>query len=313
MADEPGTNVIMDEGQKTEILHIGGKELEFDCPMKQYTTFRVGGRADVLYRAGDIETLQKMVSYLAEEDIPYMVLGKGSNLLVMDRGIKGVVITLCGGLAALEKGNGRDAAIRVGSGMSLADLIGDCGRMGLGGAEFLAGIPGTVGGAVAMNAGAWGEEIESIVSGIEVVDKHGQLTYRSRSGLDFSYRSLTLSSGTIITKVDLALKRQSPALITGRIADYLKKRKSMQPLAYPSGGSIFKNPPKAFAGKLIEDAGLKGERVGGAVISDQHANFILNTGGAKASDILALMDLVREEVRERTGIDLEPEIKVVGL
>jgi UDP-N-acetylmuramate dehydrogenase len=301
----------VDERQKSELLREAGNVV-FDCPMDRYTTFSVGGKAEALYRAGDIASLQRIVSYLASEGIPYRVIGKGSNLLILDGGIKGVMIMLCGELADFQREGGKKEQIRAGGGLALADLVRESTRLGLGGGEFLAGIPGTVGGAVAMNAGAWGREIQELITGIEIINATGDVTSLDRQHLDFAYRSLSLPGGAVITKVSLDLKQEPSEIVAGRVAEILKMRKAKQPLAFPSGGSVFKNPPNEFAGRLIEEAGLKGKRMGGAMISDQHANFIVNTGGAMASDILALMNLAREKVKARTGIDLEPEIQVVG-
>ncbi|MFH1487270.1 MAG: UDP-N-acetylmuramate dehydrogenase [Pseudomonadota bacterium] len=301
----------MDERQKSELLREAGNVI-FDCPMDGYTTLSVGGKAEALYRAGDIVSLQRVVSYLACEEIPYRVIGKGSNLLILDGGINGVVITLCGELADFRPEAGKGEPIRAGGGLALADLIRKCTRRGLGGGEFLAGIPGTVGGAVAMNAGAWGGEIQELVTGIEIINATGDVASMDRHHLDFTYRCLSLPGGAVIIKVALDLKQETSEIVAGRVSEILKRRKAKQPLAFPSGGSVFKNPPNEFAGRLIEEAGLKGKRIGGAMISEQHANFIVNTGGAMASDILALMNLAREKVKARTGIDLEPEIQVVG-
>ncbi|MBW1860855.1 MAG: UDP-N-acetylmuramate dehydrogenase [Deltaproteobacteria bacterium] len=301
----------MNEREKAKTAGIGGKEIHFDCPMNQYTTFRVGGNVDALYFAQELNGLQRMVSYLGEEDIPYLVVGNGSNLLVRDRGFKGVVVMLRGKLAAIEKGEENDRTVLAGGGTSIGELLNYCKSKGLEGLEFLAGIPGSVGGAIAMNASAWGKEIGGMVQEAQIVTPKEELAIWDHSQLNFFYRGLSIPKGSVIIRVRFELNRTNPEIVVHRMANYLARRKEKQPLEYPSGGSVFKNPPGEYAGRLIEKAGLKGERIGGAMISPKHANFIVNTGGARAEDILALMDLAREKVREKTGIELETEIRVV--
>ena len=303
----------MDARQREELARIGGKGIRFDCPMDRYTTFRVGGKVEALYSAQGLSALRRMISFLDEEKIPYLAVGKGSNLLVKNGGFKGTVILLRRKLAAIEKNKRDNQIIFAGGGASIVELLTYCKLEGLGGLEFLSGIPGTVGGAVAMNAGAFGKEIGSMVREIQMVTQKGELITADRSRLNFFYRGLSIQKGSVIVKVSFQLCHESPEAIAEKSADYLAKRKAEQPLEYPSGGSVFKNPPNDYAGRLIEKAGLKGERIGGAMISPKHANWIVNTGGAKAGDILALMDMAREKVREETGILLEPEIRVVGV
>lgn len=302
----------MDEGQRKELAKIAGGAVLFDCPMSQYTTFRAGGNVEALYLTQELHGLRRMVSYLREENIPYLVVGKGSNLLVRDGGLKGVVVILKGGLATVEKNGKNDQIVLAGGGLGIGELVSYCTRMGLGGLEFLAGIPGTVGGAVAMNAGAFGKDMGSMVKEIQILTDEGALVVKDRSQLKFSYRELAIPKGAVILGVRFELDREDPENISQRVEDYVTRRKAKQPLEFPSGGSVFKNPPNDYAGRLIEEAGLKGRRIGGAMISPKHANFIVNTSNARADDILALIDLVREKVKEESGIELEPEIKVVG-
>jgi UDP-N-acetylmuramate dehydrogenase len=302
----------MDERQRQGMLEIGGNGIRFDCPMNQHTTFRVGGKVDVLYFARELRDLQQIVSYLCATNIPYLVVGKGSNLLVKDDGFRGAAIVLQGELATIEHGGEKDEIVLAGGGLSIVELLTQCSRKGLGGLEFLAGIPGTVGGAVAMNAGAFGNDMGSMVQEIQAVTQQGDLVTISRSQLNFSYRESSVSEGTVIVRARFQLKHESPEIVSNRVADYFTRRKESQPLEYPSAGSVFKNPPNDYAGRLIEQVGLKGKRVGGAMISPKHANYIVNTGGARAKDILALMELAREKVREETAIELEPEIRVIG-
>lgn len=303
----------MDERQRQRMLKIGGNGIRFDCPMNQFTTFRVGGNVDILYFARELRDLQQIVSYLCETNIPYLVVGKGSNLLVKDNGFRGVVIVLQGELAAIEHSGEKNEMVLAGGGLSIVELLTQCSRKGLGGLEFLSGIPGTVGGAVAMNAGAFGNDIGSMVQEIHAVNQQGDLVTVRRSQLNFSYRESSISEGTVIVKARFQLKHESPEIVAKRVADYLTRRKASQPLEYPSAGSVFKNPPNDYAGRLVEQVGLKGRRLGGAMISPKHANYIVNTGGAKAKDILTLMELAKEKVKKETGIELEPELRIVGV
>ena len=302
----------MDKRQKDELLRLTGNRVRFDCPMDQYTTFRVGGKAEALYEANDLRDLRQVINYLSKEDIPYLAVGRGSNLLVMDEVIEGLVIQFSGSLAAIEHEETDALTIRAGAGLPIMDLLIYCRGSGLGGLEFLAGIPGTVGGAVVMNAGASGKEIGARVEAIDVITRRGELLAMGSPELEFSYRRLRVEKGSLVVQVRLKLDIEAEELVAGRIADHLKWRKETQPLEYPSAGSVFKNPPNDYAGRLIENAGLKGEKLGGAMISEKHANFIVNTGGAKARDVLGLMNLAREKVKKKTGIDLQPEIQVVG-
>jgi UDP-N-acetylmuramate dehydrogenase len=302
----------MNEKQRSELAGIFSEGIGFNCPMDQYTTFRVGGRADAVCFPSELDLLRQTVLYLHNEDIPYLIVGKGSNLLVRDRGIEGVVIILKGKLAAIEKVGVEDNILLVGGGLAIAELLSYCGIEGLAGLEFLAGIPGSVGGAVFMNAGAFGKDIGSMVREIHMMTGRGELEIMPRSQLAFSYRSTSLPEGSVIYGITFKLDKDHKDKISGIIAGYLKKRKMGQPLDLPSGGSVFRNPPGDYAGRLIEKAGLKGTRIGGAMISPKHGNFIVNTGNAKAADIIALMNLARDKVRDETGIILETEIKVVG-
>ncbi len=300
----------MDEAQKTELIRLAGGRVRFNCPMARYTTFRVGGPVDALLEAGSVAELRRLVPFLKRARIPYLVVGRGSNLLVRDRGLEGVAILLTGSLARFREAAG--PGVLAGAGLALARLLAHCRERGLGGLEFLAGIPGSVGGAVAMNAGAFGGEIADRISRIRIVTPEGGVVGMARSRLDFSYRGLRIPGGSVIVEAGFDLVRDNGHAVGERMSEYLERRRATQPLEYPSAGSVFRNPGGAAAGRLIERAGLKGERIGGAMISEKHANFIVNTGGATAGDILALVYMIRERVREETGVQLEPEIRVVG-
>jgi len=291
------------------LIGLLNKTIHFNCPMAPYTTFRVGGTAEALCAVGDLGQLKQLLAFVRQESLPYLVVGKGSNILVRDGGLKGIALLLKGELEGVEE---KEGTIHAGGGLGLSELVRFSREQGLGGLEFLAGIPGTVGGAVAMNAGAWGKSTGDVVTTVEILTADGERGIMSGSQLQFGYRRAVLPAGAVVVKARFKGTPDRPEAIGERIRDYLERRKAGQPLDYPSAGSVFKNPPHDYAGRLIESVGLKGKRVGGAMISDKHANVIVNVGGARAEDILALMDTARQRVREQTGIDLEPEIKVVG-
>jgi UDP-N-acetylmuramate dehydrogenase len=302
----------MDERQRSGLLELMHGGVVFDLPMGQMTTYRVGGNAEAACYAGELPGLCSLITYLNSEGIPWLVVGKGSNILVKDGGIKGAVIVLKGSLASLKETGTEEPMLMAGGGLAITELLIHCRNSGLSGLEFLAGIPGTLGGAIFMNAGACGEEIGDVVREIFAVNAEGASLVIDARDLRFTYRSSSIPAGTVIYGARLMLQRGERKKIAGMIASNLKGKKAAQPLEYPSAGSVFKNPPGDYAGRLIERSGLKGTRIGGAMISEKHANFILNTGGAKASDILGLIDLVRTRVKEDTGIILETEIRILG-
>lgn len=285
------------------------KAAHFDCPMGPYTSFRTGGRVEALCEVQDLRLLKAVLSLARREGIPYLVVGKGSNLLVKDGGLKGMALLLKGELRNVEEKGGQ---VRAGAGLGIAELLRFCSRRGLSGLEFLAGIPGTVGGAVAMNAGAWGKSTGEVVTAVEILTADGEEKTLDRSGLRFEYRKTALPMGSVVVRAHFQVAEDLPEALRERIRDYIERRRLRQPLDYPNAGSVFKNPPHDYAGRLIETVGLKGRRIGGAMISEKHANVIVNVGGASAQDILALMELARQRVKEQTGVHLEPEIRVVG-
>lgn len=302
----------MDPRQQDELLKIAVGRVEWNASMARRTTFRVGGTAEALCEIHELENLCRLLTYLGEQHIPYLVIGRGSNLLVRDGGLRGVVILLSGTLGQIDWGTSNGSDTVAGAGVSLVDLLIGCRRRGLSGLEFLAGIPGTVGGAVAMNAGAFGEEISAWIRELRIVDPQGKVFVVDRSRLAFSYRRLDIDQGAVIVQAAFRLNRGSETGVAEKISRCLKMRKGSQPLEYPSAGSVFRNPPNDYAGRLIEQAGLKGTSIGGAMVSERHANFIINKGGASASDILALIDAVKETVRKTAGVTLKLEIRVVG-
>ena len=302
----------MDDQTRERIRNIGGEAVSYDMPMSQYTTFGVGGNAEAVFKAKNMEGLREMVGYLKGEGIDYLVVGRGSNLLVGDEGLKGVVILLNEGLASIEAHTAGGPYVKAGAGVVLDRLVNFCTQRGLTGLEFLAGIPGTLGGGVAMNVGAWGKEIKDVINGITILTGEGTVESKGRGDLAFRYRELDLPKGSIILNGSLSLGLDRPASVKKRVISYINDRKKRQPTDMQSAGSVFKNPEGDYAGRLIEAAGLKGRRVGGAMISPKHANFIVNTGGASASNIMVLMDLAVDTVKEMFDVELIPEIRRVG-
>jgi len=302
----------MDAHIKERMKEIGGKDVLFDVPMSQYTTLRIGGNVEALYKARDINALTEMKAFFMDEGIPYLVTGRGSNLLVRDGGLKGVAIILEGSFAVINNTSMAGPYILAGAGTPLYELVTFCIENGLSGAEFLAGIPGTVGGGVAMNAGSWGQEMKDVISEVTILKGRGIVEKRHRRVLSFVYRGLELNAEEIILNAMLSLQFAKPALIREKVVLNMKQRKERFPFDMLSAGSIFKNPEGDYAGRLIEAVGLKGKTIGGAMISVKHANVIVNKDKASSSDILSLMDLAVGKVKEMFNIRLLPEIKVVG-
>jgi len=287
---------------------IKGKVL-FDAPMRQFTSMQVGGPADSLLFPRDVNELKKVVRYARRKKIPLLILGRGTNLVVRDRGIRGWVISLAQGMKKIQMdGEVVDAE----AGLPLQRLVQFSVRKGLTGLEPFFGIPGTVGGGLAMNAGAWGSELKDVLLSVTLMKEDGEIVERSRSRLRFSYRGLAIPSSWIILKGRFKLKMGKRGEILGRVRSYSEMRRKRQPLDYPSAGSVFKNPEEGPAGKWIEEAGLKGFRIGRAMVSERHANFIINLGKAKAEEVIRLMEFVEKKVYEGKGISLEREVKVVG-
>ena len=278
-------------------------------PMSGRTTFRIGGPADIFLLPASVEALRAVLAAAAEEQVPVSLMGAGSNLLVRDGGVRGAVIStrrLTGVTAA-------GAEITAECGIPLPSLALAARDLGLAGLEFAQGIPGSFGGALCMNAGAYGGEIGPLVRWVDACTPDGTPVRLGPEQLGFGYRKSVFSDGTMIAlRACLHLIPGSREEITARMEDYAARRKASQPLELPSAGSTFKRPEGYYAGKLISDAGLKGLRVGGAQVSEKHAGFVVNTGGATAADVLALCAKITETVRERFGVTLEREIKVIG-
>lgn len=282
----------------------------FDVPMKDYTSFKIGGNADVMAFPGDEGDLADVIRFASLKGFPVFVLGRGTNLLVRDNGIRGVVINLSDGFKEVSWIGDDEAS--VGAGVGIIELVNLCKDRGLAGLEFAVGIPGTIGGAVFMNAGAYGGEIKDIVERMEAVDINGQRHSFDKLSLKFSYRKCELPTNMIITKAHLKFKKDNPEEIKNRIKEFKEKRKTTQAINLPNAGSIFKNSIGFSAGRLIEESGLKGVKSGGAQISEVHGNYIVNLGNASAMDVLTLMAMARDKVFKAKGILLETEIKVVG-
>lgn len=283
-----------------------------DEPLAGHTSLKVGGKADVFISPGNIEELGRIIAYLGGRKIPFIPLGNGTNILIKDKGYRGAVISLAGLRGIRRQDAAADVFLQAGAGVSLGDLVGFSLEAGLEGMEFCAGIPGSIGGAAMMNAGAYGREMKDCVRAIGVIGADGQVSTLSRDGLIFRYRGLELPPGSIIGEVTLVLKRGQKDQIKSKIEAILAKRRERHPLDYPSAGSIFKNPPGRAAGRIIEDLGLKGRRMGEAQVSHRHGNFIVNLGGAKASDILGLIELIKDAAWVRLGIRLETEVRIAG-
>lgn len=281
----------------------------FDAPMKRYTSLKVGGPADCLFFPKDLSELRKIVRHARKKEIPLFVLGRGTNLLVLDGGIRGWVVTLRGGMRGVWM-NGE--YIEAEAGCGLRELVQFSFRRGLTGLEPFWGIPGTVGGGLAMNAGAWGEEMGGVVHSVSFMNEEGEIETWPRSRLRFAYRVLEFPSTWIIVKGVFQPQKGRREEILERMTAFYEKRKRTQPLDYPSAGSIFKNPETGPAGKWIDEVGLKGFRIGQAMVSERHANFIVNLGKATADEVLRLIEWVEQRVYEEKGILLEREVKVVG-
>lgn len=279
-------------------------------PMSLHTSWKIGGPAEVFAEPRGIDDLVLLIKYARRYSLPLTVIGAGTNILVGDGGIGGVVVKVGGGLADLKL---EGSLVTAGGGVRLSRLASAARDAGLGKFEFLAGIPGTVGGAVVMNAGANGSSVGDLVAGVTCVDSEGDIIHLERGRLDWGYRSSGLQ-GTDLIVVEAVFEGipRERELIARDMEKYLNSRKSSQPLEYPNSGSVFKNPPGSFAGKLIQEAGCRGMRIGGAQVSEKHANFIVNLGGAKSGEVLELISAVRDRVLEKYGVSLEMEVKVLG-
>ena len=279
--------------------------------MAKHISFRVGGCADYYVNCTDRKELSSLLSFLAEEGVPHMLIGNGSNLLFRDSGYRGVIIHLEGEFQDCEV---QGDTVIAGSGKLLSSVSSLAAKSGLAGMEFASGIPGSIGGAIYMNAGAYGGEMKDIVTRVWLMSPDGkEETVRTGTEMEFAYRNSCLQrTGEIVTKVELKLQPEDAETIQARIAELAEKRVQKQPVNFPSAGSTFKRPAEGYAAALIQESGLKGVSVGGAEVSEKHSGFIINKGGATATDVLQLMELVEKKVYEDSGIHLEPEVRIIG-
>ena len=290
---------------------LPGLELRDNEPMYRHTTFRVGGPVTLMALPRSVEELSTAVSLAREAGIEPFFLGRGSNLLVADRGAEAFLVKLAGGLDRLELLG--ENSLYVGAGVTLAQAAVFALEHALTGLEFAHGIPGTLGGGVFMNAGAYDGELSQVISWADCLDESGRIQRLAGEELELGYRTSVFSRKPwVVTGARLDLTPGDPAAIRARMEDLSHRRRSKQPLEFPSAGSTFKRPAGHFAGALIQEAGLKGVRIGGAQVSEKHAGFVVNTGGATSDDILSLIRLVRDTVLEKTGVLLEPEVRMLG-
>jgi UDP-N-acetylmuramate dehydrogenase len=308
---------ITQEGNETalveELRRISGVRIKVSEPLARYTSMKVGGPADVFIEVENLEGLTGVLKTLHRWCTHFCLLGNGSNVLISDRGLRGAVIHLAGDFKQVKwREEGEIVLVRVGAAFAVTQLVREAARKGYGGVEFAEGIPGTIGGALYMNAGAYGSEFEKIIDQVDGLTQEGEALRLSRDQMTFTYRDAHLPAGVVVTEVSLRLCREDSAKVSSRVRELVKKRKASQPSGYPNSGSMFRNPPGDFAGRLIEAAGLKGKKIGGAQISHRHANFIVNLGGAKSEDVCQLMESARAEVRARFGIELEAEVRLLG-
>jgi UDP-N-acetylmuramate dehydrogenase len=293
---------------RSEIVRRVRGEAVQDAPLAPRTTIRVGGAAELLVRPADPDDLAEVLRAARDLAVPVHVLGGGANTLVADAGVRGIVLRLPADLAPEDA---RGEALVLGAGQPTARLWTRGHALGLVGMEFIAGIPGTLGGALAMNAGTRLGEMKDVVRRVEVATAAGAGWLEARE-LGFAYRTCRLPAGAVATRVEFALRPGDVEASERAMQDDRDRRRRTQPLDRPNFGSTFRNPPGAFAGRLVEEVGLKGHRVGGAAWSEVHANFVVNLGGAKAADVVALLRLARARVQERFGIRLETEVRLLG-
>lgn len=289
---------------------LGNEKVRINEPMNRHTTFRIGGQADYFLLPSSSEEVKGILEICKEESLQYFILGNGSNLLVSDEGYRGVIIQLYRNYGGLTV---EGTEIRAGAGVLLSQIAAAARNESLTGFEFAGGIPGTLGGAVVMNAGAYGGELKDVLKEAVVMDREGNIFTVPVEKLAMGYRtSLVKTAGYLVLEVVISLKKGSQEEIRDTMKDLADRRISKQPLEYPSAGSTFKRPEGYFAGKLIMDAGLRGYQVGGAQVSEKHCGFVINKGNATAADVCRLMADVQAKVQEQFGVTLEPEVKFLG-
>lgn len=290
-------------------------EMLWNTSLDSYTTFRVGGAAEALVFPRGVNELSQLIQGLRKINVPWHIIGRGSNIVVSDKGVRGVVIVFGRNFSSLQilEESADSVRVKVEAGHSLSGLVNWSIEKGLSGLEFAIGIPGTIGGAIVMNAGAWEGEIGDVIASVTIMDGKGTSITRKRDEIEFAYRSWGEAESMIAVEGIFKLKKRDPALIKSKCRDFHDRRKNKQPQNLHSGGSFFKNPPgNKSAGQLIDEAGLKGYRVGGAEVSPLHANFIVNDGSATAADLIELMHIIQQRVEESSGISLQPEVRFLG-
>lgn len=300
---------------KKELELLAGSPVSWDCPLSDYTSFAIGGPALAVITVQELVQLQGLLLFFVEHKIKWRIIGKGTNLLVSDTGFDGVVLLLGKGFSALSRvnrGTNGGVIVQAGAACSLTRLVNWSVDQGLSGLEFVTGIPGTIGGAIIMNAGAWGRELAEVLVSVTFVSSSGQVYTQPRAELDFGYRVWhdhdRAEDERVVVSVSLQCVVADQEQMRTLCQSYRQKRRMKQPKGEPNAGSFFKNPEGDAAGRLIEASGLKGLRVGGAMVSPVHANFLVNCGGATAANVLELMEKVRVKVEEDSGILLEPEV-----
>lgn len=289
---------------------VSEDNVKIDEPMKLHTTFRVGGPADFFVLPQTKEEIRDIICLCRHENVPYYIIGNGSNLLVGDRGYRGVILQISRKMNEIEVKGGK---ITAQAGALLSQIAAKALEAGLAGFEFASGIPGTLGGACMMNAGAYGGEMKGVLASVAAMTQEGEFVRLRADELELGYRaSVFAKKGYIVLEADILLEAGDKEAIRERMEDLKQKRNEKQPLEYPSAGSTFKRPEGYFAGKLIEDAGLRGFQVGGAQVSEKHCGFVINKDQATAGDVVELMRQVSEQVESKFGVRLEPEVKRLG-
>lgn len=289
---------------------LGSDNVKLQEPMSKHTTFRIGGPADFYLCPHSTKEVQQTVQICKEENLPYFILGNGSNLLVSDKGYRGAIIQLWKNFSDISV---KDCCITAKAGALLSKVAAEALEEGLTGMEFASGIPGTIGGAVFMNAGAYGGEMKDVIKEVKVLDDQGEIRVLSNEEMKLGYRtSIVKEKGYTVLSAVLQLKKGDISVIRETMEDLKNRRTSKQPLDMPSAGSTFKRPEGYFAGKLIMDSGLRGFSVGGAQVSEKHCGFVVNKGGATAEDVTALIREVQRRVKEKFGVELETEVRFLG-
>lgn len=299
------------DGLLTELQELNIGKVKRNELLSQHTTMKIGGPAEIFIEPSSLANIQKVMTFIKERQLPWRAIGRGSNLLVSDKGIEGIVIKLGAGLGHLSI---NESTITVGGGHSLVSLSTLISKKGLSGLEFASGIPGSVGGAVYMNAGAHGSDISKILTKAHILFEDGSIEWLSNKEMEFTYRTSVLQKKRpgIVLEAEFQLTTGDRTAIVSQMQKNKDYRKETQPWNFPCAGSIFRNPLPNYAGRLIEDAGLKGFQIGGAKISEMHGNFIVNAGNATAKDVLDLIQYIKDTIMELYGVKMETEVEIIG-